>query len=110
MSARNKEVRVMVSQAEYDIIQKNARKVNMQVAPYIRHVACDPTILQYDCSAILAHTNEMGKVRTSINRLVYTIDATNNYLPREIFRIVDLMEKLFASENKLLREFRKTWK
>lgn len=103
---RVKEIRIMVSEEEYKDISTQAEKLNMQVSPYIRTIAKNPQIVQIDYSAISTHTKEMAEIRNSINRLVFTIEASNNYLPREIESIVNLMDELFQSENKLLKAIR----
>ena len=104
MPRRTKEFRIMVSEEEYARILKNAKKINMQTAPYIRAVAQSPTIVRFDYSVISEHTKAIGEIRTCINRLIFTIDATNNYLPKEIHTIVSLVEEIFKSENRLLKQ------
>lgn len=108
MAKREKEIRMMVSTEEYENISARAKEVNMQVAPYIRTVAQNPTILYWDYSPIEQHTRAIGEIRNSINRLIFTIEATNNYLPREIETIVNLMTDIFESENNLLKTMRET--
>ena len=66
----------------------------------------NPIIRNYDFNAVRNHTKEIGEIRNCINRLIYTIDATNNYLPKEIETIVNLMNEIFKSENCLLKEIR----
>lgn len=105
---REKEIRMMVSKEEYEIISGYANRLKMQVTPYIRRVALNPQIIQNNYSEISAHTKEIAEVRNIINRLIFTIDATNNYLPKEIETIVDLMNGLFQSENKLLKTIRES--
>jgi len=106
MARRTKEIRMMVSEEEYDRILKNAKELEMQVAPYIRAVAQSPTIVRYDYRVISEHTKAIGEIRTCINRLIFTIEATNNYSPKEINTIVDLMQEVFKSENHLLKQTR----
>lgn len=107
MRKREKEIRIMATETEYQTILANAKKVNMQVAPYIRKVAQNPEINQIDYKIIFEHTKEIGEIRNSINRLIFSIEASNNYLPREIDSIVEMMNKIFETENKLLQTLRK---
>ncbi len=106
MSRREKEIRMMASNEELQNISNNAKKLNMQLAPYLRLVGQNPTIVQFDYSIIANHTKEMSEVRDTINRLIFTIEASNNYLPKEIETIVARMNGLFESENKLLQTLR----
>ena len=107
MARREKEIRIMVSNDEYALIQLRAKTLSMQVSPYIRRVAQSPTIINYNYAEISSHTKEIAEIRNSINRLIFTIEATNNYLPREIVTIVNLMQEIFQSENRLLRQTRR---
>ncbi len=106
MSRREKEIRIMVTAEEYQDISENAKQLNMQIAPYLRYVGQNPTIVQYDYSVIANHTKEIGNVRSDINRLIFTIEASNNYLPKEIESIVSMMKKIFETENNLLQTLR----
>ena len=104
MAKRTKEIRIMVSDEEYERILRNAKRAGMQSAPYIRVVAQSPTIVNYDYSVIGNHTKEIAEIRNCINRLIFTIEATNNYLPKDIHTIVSLMQEIFKSENRLLKQ------
>ena len=106
MARRTREIRIMVSEEEYERILRNAKRADMQTAPYIRAVAQSLTIVRYDYSVISEHTKAIGEIRTCINRLIFTIDATNNYLPQDIQTIVSLMQEIFKSERHLLRQTR----
>lgn len=104
---RDKEIRIMVSREEYEAIDSYAKKKNMKLSPYIRTVAQSPEIVIYDYNKIAEHTKEIAEIRNAINRLIFTIEATNNYLPKEIDSIVKLVNALFQSENMLIKELRK---
>lgn len=106
MAKREKLLHLRLFEEEYKKIEENAKKLNMQITPYLRLVGQNPNIVQFDYSIIANHTKEMGEVRDTINRLIFTIEATNNYLPKEIETIVALMNGLFESENKLLQTLR----
>ena len=36
--------------------------------------------------------------------MIFTIEASNNYLTKEIVTIVNLLQEIFQSENRLLRQ------
>lgn len=103
---RPKEIRIMVSNEEYENIQRLAKKCSMPVSAYIRLVAENPIIIRYNYDTVREHTKRITEVRDAINRVAFTIEATNNYLPRDIETIVDLMTGLFESENQLLKSHR----
>ena len=107
--SRQHEIRIKVNKEEYDNIRLNADILGMQVAPYIRRVAQSPTIINFNYSAVSRHTRQIGQIVNSINRLIFTIDLNNDYLPKEIDGIVDYIEKIWETENELLEEVRNQW-
>lgn len=107
--SREKEIRIKVSKEEHDNISLNAEILDMQVAPYIRRVAQNPHITLFDYAAIRNHTRMLGRVVNSINRLIFTIDLRNDYLPKEIDGIVEYVKKIWETENELLEEVRNQW-
>lgn len=106
MAKREREIRMMLSDKEYTRIKTRADQLHMTVSAYIRSMALNGQIVVKNYRPIDRHTKEIAEVRNSINRLVFTIEATNNYLPREILTIVKLMEDIFKGENELLKTIR----
>lgn len=104
---RRKEIRFHVTETEYEMILQQAKKLGMQQNAYICYTAKNPTIIYCDYTPILQHTQEIGEIRNCINRFIFTIEATNNYLPREIETILNLMQEILKTENKLLETMRK---
>lgn len=106
MRTRENLIQIRTTETEYKRISENAKKLNMKVAPYVRLVAQNPNVLVCDYDIIANHTKEIADVRATINQLIFTIEATNNYLPKDIETIVELITEIFKSENKLRRELR----
>ena len=104
-----KPISVRVTDAEYKNIKANADILGMQVAPYIRMVAQNPTIIYFDYSAVERHTRQIGQIVNSVNKLIFTIDLNNDYQPKEIESIRDYIKEIWKTENKLLRTVRKQW-
>ena len=104
MRTRENLIQIRTTETEYKRISENAKKLNMKIAPYVRMVAQNPNILVCDYSIIANHTKEIAAVRATINQLIFTIEATNNYLPKEIETIVEMITEIFKSENKLRRD------
>lgn len=107
--SNNKEIRFSVTEEEREIISRNAKIFGMKNTPYAKKAALNPTIIYFDYSAIERHTRMLGQIVNSINRLIFTIDLNNDYLPKEIDGIVDYIEKIWKTENELLREVRNQW-
>ena len=106
---REHDIRVRVTENEYDNIKLNADILGMQVAPYIRKVAQNPTIIKNNYEAIEEHTKQIGNIDKSINLLIYTIHLNNDYLPKEIEGILNYIKEVWETENELLETLRKQW-
>lgn len=104
---REKLIQVRVSEGEYNLIKLYAMREKMTIGNYMRKVGCSPVIVKNDYKVISEHAKEIAEIRNSINRMIFTIDASNNYLPRDIEYIVRMMEEVFELENQLLRTLRK---
>lgn len=106
---REDSIRGRVTKEEYENIKLNADILDMKVIPYIRKVAQNPNIINFNYSAIERHTRQIGKIEQSINLLIYTIHLNNDYLPKEIEAIAEYIKEIWETENKLLEEVRKQW-
>ena len=107
--SRQHEIRIKVSDEEFENIKLNADILDMQVAPYIRMVAQNPNIIRFNYKAVEDHTRMLGKIVKSINLLVYTIYLNNDYQPKEIEGIYDYIKHIWETENKMLNEVRNQW-
>lgn len=103
---RNVEIRFSVSEEENELILSNARRLGMQRNIYIKCAAKHPVIHQHNYEVIGNHTQELSEIRKTLNRLVYTIEATNNYVPKEIKTVVNAMNFVMQTENELLKTMR----
>lgn len=104
---REHDIRVRVTEDEYENIKLSADILDMKVIPYIRKVAQNPNIINFNYSAVERHTKLLGNIQSSINLLIYTIYLNNDYLPKEIEGIAEYIKEVWETENKLLEEVRK---
>lgn len=109
MQKREEVIALRVTEAESEIIKSNAQKHNMKVAPYIRMVAQNPNIINYDYAEIQEHTKQVGRIVTSVNRLIFTIHINKEHLPKEIEYILASVKEICESEKELLKKVRKQW-
>ena len=106
---RQHDIRVRVTEEEYKNIKLNADILDMPIATYIRMVAQNPNIIMFNYSAIEKHTEQVGKIVNSVNRLIFTIELNNDYQPKEIEGIRDYIEEIWETERKLLRTVQRQW-
>ena len=78
----------------------------MQRNIYIKCAAKHPVIHQHNYEVIENYSQELSKIRKTLNRLVYTIEATNNYVPNDIKTVVNAMNYVMLTENELLKTMR----
>jgi hypothetical protein len=109
MLSRQHEIRIKVSEEEFNIISQNADILDMNVASYIRQVAQNPKITIFDYASIRHHTQRIGEIVNTINQLIFTIELNNDYQPKEIEGIAEYIKEIWETENKLLREVRNQW-
>lgn len=100
----DKEMRlqIRISEKEMDQIQQNANAMNKTVSAYIREISKNFCVLKYDYDAILRHTHEITSLRNAINRLVYTIQKTGEYVPADLEYILDKMNEISKSEKNFI--------
>ena len=107
MRKREIRIRIRVTEGEHDSILSQAKACDMQVSPYVRMVAQRPIVYKFNYDVIAEHTRKVARIREAINRLVFTIDASGNYLSRDIDSIVMYIKEILESENQLLETIRK---
>lgn len=107
--SRQHEIRIKVTENEYRNIKANADLLKMPMAPYIRKVAQNPNIINFDYAAIREHTKQVGQVVNSVNRLIFTIEVNNDFQPKQIDAIRDYVQYILDTENKMLDTVRKQW-
>ena len=93
---------IRLPEKEMEQIRLNARAMGLTVSAFMRYIANDFGILKCDYEPILQHTHEITYTRNLINRLVYTIIITGEYVPADLEFIIDKMNKLSKSEKELV--------
>lgn len=107
--SRQHEIRIKVTEDEHKIIKANAKKLELPIATYIRMVAQNPNIINFNYSAMQEHTKQVGQIVNSVNQLIFTIEVNDDYQPKEIDGIMDYVKEIFETEKKLLRTVGKQW-
>ena len=104
------QVKITVSEQEKLQIQNNARASNHSVSAYIRAMALDPCMINYEHPEIIDHIHEISSLRNAINHLIYTIAKTEDYYQSELEKIHELMAKVMNSEKNFLQMMEKDCK
>ena len=86
---------------ELEQVRKNARSLEMTTSAYVRCIARDLLVYRYQHQVVSDHTHQLTATRNAINQLVYSIRKTGEYVPADLEYILDKMDEISVSENKL---------
>lgn len=86
---------------ELEQVRKNARALGMTTSAFIRCTACDLLVYRYQHQVVSDHTHQLTALRNAINQLIYSICKTGEYVPSDLEYILDKMDEISVSENKL---------
>lgn len=101
------QINLRLSTKEHEHIRKMAKEHSIPMNHYVKNAAMHPNIIHVDYSDIAEHTEQIKKIRTAINRHIFTIEAMGSYHPRDIEAILYLMEDALTSQKELVKKVKK---
>lgn len=99
---RENEIRMRVSEEEYNLIKRNAAACDKTTVAYLRELGLNMCIVPMDLNIITEHTAVITSYRNAVNQLIFTIKKTGNYTPLDLEYILDKTRDILNSEKKLL--------
>lgn len=99
---RDKEIKMRLSEEEYNQIVKNAKACDKTTVAYLRELGLNMCIVPMDLSIVTEHTSVITSYRNAINQLLFTIKKTGNYTPADLEYILEKTRDLLKAENKFL--------
>lgn len=99
---RTKQILIRVSERELNNINRNARAARRKKSAYIREVAENLMVVNYTCDAIYDHKQTILSLNNAVQRMIYTILKTGEYVPPDLDYIADKMREILDAENQLL--------
>lgn len=99
------QVNFVVTRAELNQIKNNATACDKTVSAYIREVALNMCTIPIDHTIVTEHTEEIASSRNAINRLVYTIKKSGNYVPADLEFILQKVNEMLNSEKTFLNNY-----
>lgn len=104
MENQNKtiQLKIRLSESDYNQIQKNAKAFDQTVSAYIRQCALNTCIVPIDLSIITEHTEKISAYQNAVNHLIYTIRKTGNYTPPDLEYIFERTRDILKIEKRLL--------
>lgn len=96
------QLNIRLTESQMEIIRCNARACDMTVSAFVMEVAQNFIVLNCDYDQISDHSKEISSLRNVINRLVYTVVKTGEYVPADLEYILNKMNEIAKSEGKFI--------
>ncbi len=96
------QLNIRLTESQMDKIRCNARACDMTVSAFVMEVAQNFIVLNCDYDQISGHSKEISSLRNVINRLVYTVVKTREYVPADLEYILNKMNEIAKSEGEFL--------
>lgn len=101
------QVNFRVTPDEYTLIKANAESLKRTLTAYLREVAINKMVIDYNYRALLKHAETINRIRSDLNYLIHMLNRTGKIYPADINRLIDLLEELTDTERKLLQDTQK---
>ncbi len=104
---RNKEIRIMLSEEEYQIAQEKAKEAGLKVAPYIRKSALRPEFVEYKYWRIKHHTHYLKKMKNNFFEFAKRIFMSMDYRDEDVESAWEIMQFILKSEQDFFDDLKK---
>ncbi|MBR5015129.1 MAG: hypothetical protein IKY16_11100, partial [Bacteroidales bacterium] len=84
MRKRDVQIKIMVTPEEDAQIQKNAKACDKTVSAYVREMALDMCVYQYNYRAVQEHTAQLSLINKAVIQLLFTIRRLGSYAPADL--------------------------
>lgn len=102
-----KKITIRVTLEEYEIIKANAQSVNRSLTTYIKELALNRVVINYNYKAIMEHTEAINSLKSMISNVLNNLLKTRTVYPADIEYIAYLLKEVTEGEGKMLRETEK---
>ncbi len=98
---RDRQLKFVVSEAEYDQIQINAATCGKTIAAYARDSLLNMANINVDYSIIEDHTDVLISLQNAIYQLLFYIRKSNGYAPKDIEYMCERITTALEKEEEL---------
>lgn len=102
MANRGKRKEVCFNEKEWELIEKKAAEVNLNTTHYIRRMALNGYIIEYDLKVLNDFIYELNKIGVNINQITKRVNETGSIHASEVETIQEDMECIWAAIKKSL--------
>lgn len=104
MANRGKRKEISFDEREWDLIQRQAADVKLDTTKYIKRMALNGYIIEYDLKVLNDFTYELNKIGVNINQITKRVNETGSIHTQEVESMQADMERIWSSIIKSLGE------
>lgn len=103
MRKRDVQIKIMVTPEEDAQIQKNAKACDKTVSAYVREMALDMCVYQYNYRAVQEHTAQLSLINKAVIQLLFTIRRLGSYAPADLEYMMNKVHEMQLLEKEFLQ-------
>lgn len=104
MANRGKRKEVCFDQKEWELIQDKAALARLDTTKYIKRMALNGYIIEYDLKVLNDFIYELNKIGVNINQITKRVNETGSIHTQEVESMQADMERIWSSIRKSLGE------
>lgn len=102
-----RQINIKVSDEEYDLINANAALLDKTITAYVKELALNQNIINYDFETLQKHTEEISNIKQVLNQIVITMIQNGDIYSGDMNTILSVIQELTDSEKEIKSQLRK---
>lgn len=102
-----RQINIKVSDEEYDLINANAALLDKTITAYVKELALNQNIINYDFETLQKHTEEISNIKQVLNQIVITMIQNGDIYSGGLNTILSVIQELTDSEKEIKSQLRK---
>lgn len=89
-----RQINIKVSDEEYDLINANAALLDKTITAYVKELALNQNIINYDFETLQKHTEEISNIKQALNQIVITMIQNGDIYSGDMNTILSVIQEL----------------
>ena len=102
-----RQINIKVSDEEYDLINATAALLDKTITAYVKELALNQNIINYDFETLQKHTEEISNIKQVLNQIVITMIQNGDIYSGDMNTILSVIQELTDSEKEIKSQLRK---
>lgn len=102
-----RQINIKVSDEEYDLINANAALLDKTITAYVKELALNQNIINYDFETLQKHTEEISNIKQVLNQIVIKMIQNGDIYSGDMNTILSVIQELTDSEKEIKSQLRK---